>query len=70
MATVSFDANSPATLRAWAAAYEQAVEEHRFPSDPHAEFFPRDMRFAAGEIEKLKSEINRLKRDLGGRGCP
>jgi hypothetical protein len=36
-------------LRAWAKAYRDSPE-HRFPSDPHAEFFPVDLEVAADEI--------------------
>ena len=42
-------------LRAWAAAY-RASPEHRFPSDPHAEFFPVDLETAAAEIDRLRAE--------------
>jgi hypothetical protein len=40
-----------ALLRAWAKAYRDAPE-HRFPSDPHAEFFPQDLESAAQELER------------------
>lgn len=40
-------------LRAWAKAYRD-TPEHRFPSDPDAEFFPVDLEYAANEIERLR----------------
>lgn len=39
-------------LRAWAKAYRDDPG-HRFPSDPHAEFFPVDLEFAASELDRL-----------------
>lgn len=39
-------------LRAWAKAYRDRPE-HRFPSDPEAEFFPVDLEFAARELDRL-----------------
>lgn len=39
-------------LRAWAKAYRDHPE-HRFPSDPDAEFFPVDLDFAASELDRL-----------------
>ncbi len=40
-------------LRGWAKAYRDSPE-HRFPSDPNAEFFPVDLETAADEIERLR----------------
>lgn len=50
-------------LRGWAKAYRD-TPEHRFPSDPHAEFFPVDMEFAADEIAALKSRVEELRKAL------
>jgi hypothetical protein len=47
--------DDPVTLlRAWADAYRD-TPEHRFPSDPDAEFFPVDLEAAANEIERLRA---------------
>lgn len=43
-------------LRAWAKAYRD-TPEHRFPSDPNAEFFPQDMEWAASELEDLRRQV-------------
>lgn len=43
-----------ATLRKWAQAYRDHPE-HRFPSDPDAEFFPQDLEAAATEIDRLRA---------------
>jgi hypothetical protein len=39
-------------LRAWAKAYRDHPE-HRFPSDPDAEFFPQDLEAAADMLDKI-----------------
>jgi hypothetical protein len=58
-----FDVESPEKiLRGWAKAYRDAPE-HRFPSDPDAEFFPLDLEYAADEIQKLRAEL-RLAQDI------
>jgi len=57
MATVSYDGRPAKTLRAWAKAYQEAPIRYRFPSDPNAEFFPRDMEDAAGRIDRLENAI-------------
>jgi hypothetical protein len=46
-------------LRAWAKAYRDSPM-HRFPCDPHAEFFPVDLDVAAAEIERLRKAIARI----------
>jgi hypothetical protein len=46
-------------LRGWARAYRDSPQ-HRFPSDPDAEFFPVDLEAAANEIERLR-EYKRLQ---------
>lgn len=48
------------TLKAWAKAYRDSPE-HRFPCDPHAEFFPADMEDAAAEIERLRDRAERAE---------
>jgi hypothetical protein len=48
-----------AVLRGWAKAYRN-TPEHRFPSDPHAEFFPVDLEAAADEIERLANALYRI----------
>jgi hypothetical protein len=58
--TVSIDGNAAATLRAWAKAYLE-TPALRFPSDPDAEFFPRDMEFSAAKIERLTAKNERLR---------
>lgn len=45
-------------LRGWAKAYRD-TPEHRFPSDPNAEFFPIDLEAAANEIERLRKAVDR-----------
>ncbi len=52
------------TLREWAKAYRE-TPEHRFPSDPHAEFFPIDLENAADEIGQLRSALIRSGRAVG-----
>lgn len=54
------DGDATVTLLAWAKAYREEPHELRFPSDPNAEFFPRDMEFAATEIERLRYIIGAL----------
>lgn len=48
-----------ALIRGWAKAYRD-TPEHRFPSDPHAEFFPVDLDAAADEIKRL-TELAKLQ---------
>lgn len=55
--TVSIDGNPVLTLRGWAKAYRKGPAKFRFPSDPHAEFFPRDLDFGADEIERLTATL-------------
>lgn len=50
-----FEKTREEILRGWAKAYRD-TPEHRFPSDPHAEFFPVDLEAAADEIEHLRLE--------------
>jgi hypothetical protein len=50
------DQSPEALLRAWAKAYRD-TPEHRFPSDPHAEFFPVDLEYAADRIEELTKAL-------------
>lgn len=45
-----------AIVQGWARAYREGPRDARFPSDPDAEFFPRDMDMVAGQLiadEKL-----------------
>jgi hypothetical protein len=52
------NAEAPETLlRGWAKAYRE-TPEHRFPSDPHAEFFPVDLEMAANEIDRLRAQLD------------
>lgn len=44
-------------IRSWARAYREGPPEHRFPSDPHAEFFPVDLEAAADAIDALRAEL-------------
>lgn len=41
-------------LRGWARCYREHPE-HRFPSDPGAEFFPFDLEHAAKELDRLRA---------------
>src|SRR5690242_14043458 len=51
--------------RGWAAAYrDPARKAERFPCDPDAEFFPRDMDLVADALEKTQAEIARLRAAL------
>lgn len=53
-------ADAPETLlRGWAKAYRDSPE-HRFPSDPHAEFFPVDLEAAAARISELEGALRDL----------
>ena len=50
--------------RRWAAAYrDPARKAERFPCDPDAEFFPRDMDLVADALEKTQAELARLRAD-------
>lgn len=49
-------------LRSWAKAYRDGPAEHRFPSDPHAEFFPGDLDRAAFQMERQADEIEKLRK--------
>lgn len=40
------------TLRKWAMTYRCGPVEHRFPSDPDAEFFPVDLEYAASLLSR------------------
>lgn len=51
-----FEKTPEQLLRGWAKAYRD-TPEHRFPSDPHAEFFPVDMEAAADEIKRLRKAL-------------
>jgi hypothetical protein len=57
--TVSIDGNPGLTLRCWAKAYRENPQ-HRFPSDPDAEFLPRDLDAAADEIERLRAALEQI----------
>jgi hypothetical protein len=46
-------------LRGWAKAYRD-TPEHRFPSDPHAEFFPVDLEAAADEIKRMRKALKSI----------
>jgi hypothetical protein len=64
MATVTYDGDPIKTLRAWAMAYRNGPQCYRFPSDPNAEFFPRDMDYAAAKIETDAKVIAALREAL------
>lgn len=59
--TVSIEGNPALTLRAWAKAYRDWPMEFRFLSDPHAEFFPRDLDRAADVIERLRAALREVR---------
>lgn len=61
------DQSPEGLLRAWAKAYRE-TPEHRFPSDPHAEFFPVDLEFAATEIARFRAAAH--VRPFYGAECP
>lgn len=48
--------NAAKILRGWAAAYRRSPE-HRFPSGPHAEFFPFDLEHAAALLVPSDSAL-------------
>jgi hypothetical protein len=60
--TVSIKGNPELTLRGWAMAYRAAPVEYRFPSDPNADFFPRDMECAADRIRVLEAALTKIER--------
>lgn len=48
-------------LQRWADAYREGPAEHRFPSDPDAEFFPVDMERGAQALAALREQNEKLK---------
>jgi hypothetical protein len=54
-----FEKTPEEILRGWAKAYRD-TPEHRFPSDPHAEFFPVDLEASADEIERLRKALEEI----------
>ena len=65
MAYVGSDPTAIELARAWAAAYrDPARKAERFPCDPDAEFFPRDMDFIAAKIESDAKVIAALREAL------
>ncbi len=50
--------------RGWATAYREGPRDARFPSDPDAEFFPRDMDLIVAKIEIDAKVIAALREAL------
>jgi hypothetical protein len=51
-------------VQGWARAYREGPPEARFPSDPNAEFFPRDMDAVAAKIDSDAKVIAALRKAL------